>query len=105
MPVYEKENYRSPAPVRTFVGPNNLSAIDMSNKYRRMIDLEGSLKPMVQSREGAMQFFEPEPSNKKSVTRNLIQFSERKKDRLKYADPMDHAFNYETKFTDRPRFA
>lgn len=38
------------------------------------------------------------------MTRNLIQFSERKKDRLKYADPLDHSFNYESKFVDRPAF-
>lgn len=63
VPRHEKENFISPTPVRTYIGPENLSAMELSNKYRRMIDLEGHLKPMVQSREGAMQFYEPEPSN------------------------------------------
>lgn len=39
VPIHEKENYRSPIPVRIFHGPENVSAIEMSNKYRRMIDL------------------------------------------------------------------
>jgi hypothetical protein len=41
------------------------------------------------------------PDLAKSVTRHLVQCSERKKDRMLYADPYDHAFNYERKFVDR----
>ena len=35
------------------------------------------------------------------MTRHLAQASEKKKDRLRYADPYDHSFNYDRRFTQR----
>lgn len=35
------------------------------------------------------------------MTRHLAQASEKKKERLRYADPFDHSFNYDRRFTNR----
>jgi hypothetical protein len=54
------------------------NTIDMSNKYR-----------------------EHKLSGKNSVIRMLAQGSEKKKDRMQYADPNDHSFSYSKRFVAR----
>ena len=39
--------------------------------------------------------------NKNNVTRNLLLGSEKKKDRMIFADPEDHSFSYKKRFVNR----
>mmetsp|Transcript_14154 Transcript_14154/g.24051 ORF Transcript_14154/g.24051 Transcript_14154/m.24051 type:complete len:216 (-) Transcript_14154:367-1014(-) len=57
-----------------------MSVTDLSNKYRDCYPVENT---------------------RSAVTRNLIQGSEKKKQRLMYADPNDHSFNYTKRFVQR----
>lgn len=66
-----------------FLGPEAVNAADLSFKYKQFLGSPSR------------------PHDNKSVTRHLAQASEKKKERLRYADPFDHSFNYDRRFVER----
>ena len=78
------------SPVRmipTATSPYGVDTHVLHEKYRRILDLEAGMS------HG--------PTDQKGVSRRLAAFSEKKKERMKYADPDDHQFNWSSKFVDR----
>jgi hypothetical protein len=67
-----------------FMGPGAKNVADLSFKYKSFLGSPSK-----------------QPYDNKTVTRHLAQASEKKKERLKYADPFDHSFNYTRRFTQR----
>lgn len=67
-----------------FLGPGAKNIADLSFKYKQFLGSPSQ-----------------QPYDNKSVTRHLAQASEKKKERMRYADPFDHSFNYDRRFTQR----
>lgn len=66
------------------MGPDAKNVADLSFKYKSFLDSPNR-----------------KPIDNKTVTRHLAQASAKKQERMKYADPFDHSFNYDRRFTER----
>ena len=79
-------------------GPNSyMNVAEISGKYRDAYasPLREKMSPVRMAEMSASKI-------KNSVTRHLIQGSVRKEERMKYADPDDHSFNYTRRYIGGP---